>query len=328
MDALQEIAQPTRRPDVERAFAHIAGLAGEADVSGTSDPLGRFVLVLRHLMERYGDVGGLPSLDAVAIEAVVADGVAAEWVVADGADTERRVVWTHGGGWAGGGPSGYRHLAAALSRASGASVLVVDYRLAPEHPFPAGLEDCFAAYVWAERNGPFGRSGPAELVALVGDSAGGNLAAATCLLAVQRGKRIPDRLVVVAGMLDNAAGPERAGLDDPISPPEALAAGLALYVGTEDLTRDPRISPVYAPVDDLAVFPPTLVQASSTETLLYDCRRFVERLQAADVRVSFSFWPGLPHVWHAFLGLIPEATEAIGEIADFLKPSFGRRREP
>jgi acetyl esterase/lipase len=251
--------------------------------------------------------------------------VPAEWVVADGASQTRRIVWIHGGGWSAGSPVEYRTLSATLARLSGASVLMVDYRLAPDNPYPAGLDDCVKAYEWALNNGPASaRAGlvdkeRAERIGLLGDSAGGNLAAATCLRLIAAGGQLPSRLVLVAGTLDNASMPERIGEDDPICTQESLSNSVHFYLTPTASAADPFISPVFAPTETLAHFPPTLIQVSTSEALLYDSKKFADRLEKAKVRVNLSLWPELPHVWHAFLGLFPEATEAFGEIVDFMK---------
>lgn len=319
------LSPPPRRPDVERAFAHIAALASDVDLSNVADPLQQWVLVLRQLMKRYGDVGEPTSLDGIRVTFVDAGGVPAEWVVAAGADPQRRIVYTHGGGWAGGSTAEYRPLAATLSRLSGASVLLVDYRLAPEHRFPAGLDDCVRAFSWAAEHGPAGTQ-HAQSLSLAGDSAGANLAAATCLRLIASGARIPDRLALLAGTLDNTASAERVGIDDPIVPPESLAASLLVYLPAGTAATDPLVSPVYASVEQLKRFPPTLLQASRSETLLYDTRRFARRLEEAGVRHVLSIWPALPHVWQVFLGLIPESHEALLELADFINPHRGASR--
>ena len=319
------LSPPPRRSDVDRAFAHIAALASDVDLSSVADPLQQWVLVLRHLMKRYGDVGEPMSLDGTSISAVDAGGVPSEWVVAAGADPQHRIVYTHGGGWAGGSIVEYRPLAATLSRLSGASVLLVDYRLSPEHRFPAGLDDCVRAFSWASEHGPSG-SQQARALSLVGDSAGANLAAATCLRLIDSGARIPDRLALIAGTLDNGGSPERVGIDDPIAIPESLAASLLVYLHAGTAATDPLVSPVYASTELLKRFPPTLLQASRSETLLYDSRRFARRLEEAGVRNVLSIWSDLPHVWHAFLGLIPESHEALLEIAHFIHPHRGAAR--
>jgi monoterpene epsilon-lactone hydrolase len=125
--------------------------------------------------------------------------------------------------------------------------------------------------------------------------------------------------VQIAGTLDNLSEPGRVGIDDPIATAESLTAATAAYLGPDGNPADYRVSPVYAPRDLLAKFPPTLLQASAIETLIHDTRKFAARLEVAGVRTNVSIWPELPHVWHAFLGLLPEAAEALQEIADFVK---------
>ncbi|SFJ07115.1 alpha/beta hydrolase [Bradyrhizobium sp. Gha] len=318
------VALRPRRVELDRAFSHLAELAASADLSALSDPLQQFVAVIRALMPRYGDVGPAPSLDGVTFVPVNAGGPAAEWVIAANFDPARRIVYTHGGGWVGGSPSDYRDVTATLARLTGTAVLVVDYRLAPEHRFPAGLEDCVSAVRWAASNGPGGGRNcePADdqaiHLSLVGDSAGGNLAAATCLELAAKGGRLPDRLVLIAGTLDNLSPIERIGIDDQIVTPESLAAAIVAYLGPNDKASDYRVSPMHAPRELLAKFPPTLLQASAIETLCYDSRTFAARLDEAGVKTTLSIWPDLPHVWHAFLGLFPEAKDALHEIADFV----------
>lgn len=147
---------------------------------------------------------------------------------------------------------------------------------------------------------------------------GPNLAAATTLELAVRGERIPDRLVLIAGTIDNRTQPHQAGIDDQIVTSDSLAAALASYLSTNDDPNDYRVSPVSASRALLSQFPPTLLQASTIETLLHDTKTFAARLEEAGVRTNVSIWPELPHVWHAFLGLFPEATEALQEIADFI----------
>lgn len=305
-------AAPQRRSDVDQVFNHLAALFTPATLSED------FLTTLRRAVAHYGDIGTPPALTGVRFTPVSAGGVPAEWVVADGGSSRHRIVYIHGGGWVAGGPEAYRGLAAELARRSGAAVLVVDYRLAPEHPFPAPLHDCSAALAWAASHGPDESRDTALSLALAGDSAGGNLAAAACLQAVAGGARVPDRLVLIAGVLGGASDPARIGRDDPIITAEGIAGGYALYAGDAAAATDPRISPLHAGREVLKRFPPTLIQASSTEFLLADSKRFAQRLEEADVRVALSIWPGLPHVWQVFLGILPEASLALQEIADFV----------
>jgi acetyl esterase/lipase len=294
MSAMDQSATTrVRRPELERAFAHLAELGASADLAGITDPLQQFVTIIR----------------------------TAEWVTPQDADPGHRIVYIHGGGWVGGCPHDYRAMTATLARLARASVLVVDYRLAPEHHFPSGLEDCANAFRWAALNGPDSggrKEAAARRLSLVGDSAGGNLAAATCLKLAANNERLPDRLVLIAGTLDNLPPPDRAGIDDPIATAESLAAATVAYLGSGGNPSDYHVSPVYAPRDLLTKFPPTLLQASAIEALIHDTRKFATCLEDAGVRTNLSVWPELPHVWHAFLGLFPEAMEALQEIADFV----------
>lgn len=315
-------APRARAPLLERAFQHLAEVAASVDLSGITDPREQWLAVNRGTLPRYGNVGPAVDLSGVTYTAVDAGGVAAEWVTADGADPDRRIVWVHGGAWTAGSPLDYRAVSGTLSRLSGASVLMVDYRLAPEFRFPAGLDDCVTALTWAFGNGPRTRASEAggdaaRRLSLVGDSAGGNLAAATCVRLATSQSRLPDRLVLIAGTLDNASLSERVGVDDPICTPESLSIPIYLYLPAGHNVKDPLVSPVFAPLQLLSRFPPTLIQVSAIEALAYDSKTFARRLEQAGVQVNLSIWPELPHVWHGFVGLFPEAAQALGEIADF-----------
>jgi acetyl esterase/lipase len=328
----------TRRPDVERIYRHLTALFSPAQ---PPDPTLSPIAAARQTIGRYPEVGPRVSYDDVEFIAVSAGGVAAEWVVPKGASERQRIVYLHGGGWALATPKDYRIITATLARLSGACVLVVDYRLAPEHPFPAGLDDCVRALDWAFDNGPEGfeergpkgreETGPGSReekragsgahtcsVSLVGDSAGGNLGAATCLAVIAASLRLPQALVLISPLLDVVPNPSRVGRDDPVCTEAAIAHAFERYTGGSVPPTDPRISPVYAADDVLRRFPPTLIQAGGPETLLYDSKAFARRLEDCGVRVALSMWPDMPHVWHIFLGLLPEGTQALQEIAAFV----------
>jgi monoterpene epsilon-lactone hydrolase len=260
---------------------------------------------------------------------VSADGVEAEWVVAEGASTERRLVHCHGGGWVAGGIDTSRGRGAALSRLSGTSVLLVNYRLAPEHRFPAGLQDCDTALSFAGRNGPKGIEDAAQLV-LLGESAGGGLAASLCVHRIDAGHRMPDLLVLLCGQLSVAAFVDRVGRGDPLVSQKKLQHAYIAYTDHSVPPDDPRVSPLFTPLATLERFPPVLLQASGDEFLLHDARIFAGRLAEAGVRHVLSVWPGLPHSWHSQLDAIPQAEQALREVADFVyretqKASMTRR---
>ena len=326
-------SSPSRRPELEQIFQHLAEAAASVDLSGCDTPAQQWLIATRAMVDRYGDIGPAVSLDGVAFTPVVANGVRAYWVTADGANHARRLVYLHGGGWSSGTPEGYKVFQATLARLSKASILFVDYRLAPEHPFPAPLDDCVAAFQWALVNGPSSEAAglagrdPAERICLAGDSAGGNLSAATCVRQVNSRGRLPDRMALIGAALDltlvrtvreNVWLWAREGIDDGIVSPETLAFSVESYLLPAQPAANPEVSPALTPLATLRMFPPTLLQVSAIEVLEYDSRAFADRLEKAGVRVNLSLWPGMPHVWHAFQGLLPEAAEAIAELADFL----------
>jgi acetyl esterase/lipase len=274
---------------------------------------------MRAQVDRYGDVEPRGPLDGVEVRPVSADGVRAEWLVPFGpvGSPGLRVVYLHGGGWIAGGLESHRPIAADLAVRSGCPLLLVDYRLAPEHPFPAGYEDCARALAWAWRHGPDGACAAPRL-GLAGDSAGANLAVAVTLQALQSGGRAPDRVALLSPPLDGHANHARGAAADERGDQSALAAVMALYLQGQASLEDVRVSPLHAPDSAFADFPPTLIQASAAEFLLWDAQEFARRLAACNRRVVLSIWPHLPHVWQAFLTLLPEAKEALSEVAAFL----------
>ncbi len=326
MSQAREVSK--RRPDIQRVYEHLERLFVPKHAPDPSmDP----IAAARKVIGEYADIGPAPSLEGVQVTPVSAGGIPAEWIVAQGASSRHRIVFLHGGGWVGGTLAAYRAMAAETARASRASVLVVDYRLVPENPFPAGLDDCCRALTWAASHGPDeaqNRSaGTAEAlsISLMGDSAGSNLAAASCARAIEAGARVPDRLVLIGPALDAVQNPRRVGRDDFIVTPASIDGAFALYSGGIVPLDDPRLSPMHTPEGILRQFPPTLIQVSGAEGWIFDAREFTRRLEEARVRVLLSIWPGLPHVWHVFLTTLPEAGEALREIADFVRqnPSTG-----
>ena len=315
---MTNLADPTAPPraDLERVFAHLIaeGRGLNAPLATATDQLA----AVRHLMDCYADINPRPPLTGVTVHPAVADEFDAEWLVPENVGTGRRIVYLHGGAWISGGAQSHRPLAAALAQVTHSELLLVEYRLAPEHPFPAGLLDCIAACQWAAENGPNGASSPQSLV-LAGDSAGGNLSAAVCMALIEKQARIPDRLVLLSPNLDNSRNAERDARYDPISNADKLDAVAALYTGGAVALSDPRVSPIGIPGPHLRRFPPTLLQVSGAEFLLWDSRRFAERLAEEGRRVVLSVWPDMPHVWHLFIDQLPEADASLKEIAHFLR---------
>jgi monoterpene epsilon-lactone hydrolase len=299
------------RPDIEAAFAHLKTL-----ISPKSDALAEIVRACREGLDRYGDVRPRDPQNGVRVLPVDVGGLQGQWLVSDGPHAhDRRILLLHGGGLVAGSLHSHHPIAAALAQLSGCAVLNLAYRLAPEHLFPAAHDDCEMALQWIARNGP-ARAFPATRIMMVGDSAGGNLAIATCARAIVKGARLPDRIALIGPSLDATDGAAR---DDVSTDPfinAQVVAGIATYLG--DTPKDhPEISTLHLPDAVFARFPPTLIQVSGAEYLLADALRMSERLTEARRRVVLSVWPDMPHVWHAFVELLPEARLALAEIAAF-----------
>ena len=246
-------------------------------------------------------------------EVVSAGGIKAEWVSAPDGDAGRAVLYLHGGGYVIGSINTHRSLAARLSRASGARVLVIDYRLAPEHPHPAAVDDAVAAYRWMLAHG----LKPARIT-VAGDSAGGGLTVAT-LLAIRDAKLpLPGAGACLSPWVDLEGIGEsmttKAGVD-PIVQKTGLLQMAAAYLGGKD-PRTPLAAPLYA---DLSGLPPLLIQVGTAETLLDDASRLAERARKAGVTVSYEPWESMIHVWHLFAPMLDEGQQAIDRIGEFVR---------
>jgi epsilon-lactone hydrolase len=254
-----------------------------------------------------------PTPADVAIEAVTAAERPAEWLRPPGARTDAAVLYLHGGGYVIGSPRSHRHLAAAIARAAGTPALLVDYRLAPEHPFPAALDDALAAYAWL-----LARGIAPEQVVVAGDSAGGGLTVATLLALRDRGLPGPGGGVCISPWVDLACSGATYVTRkdaDPIVDRESVTMMAQAYAGTGDF-KAPLLSPLYA---DLRGLPPLLVQVGSDEVLLDDALGLGERARAAGVDVAVEEWPAMIHVWHWFLPMLDEAQRAVDGIGRFVR---------
>ena len=252
------------------------------------------------------------------VEKVSAGTVPSEWILAEGADPDLRLMFIHGGGWIAGTLAGYRHQVEALSRATGMAVLAIDYRLAPEHPYPAGLNDCVSAWTWMLANGPAGESAPRE-VFLAGDSAGGNLTFALMLRLRDEGRRLPKAAAAFGPATDfTCSSPsmtERAPFDPMISP-EGVAWVGSLYVTDDTPLTHPYVSPVFG---DFTGFPPFLVHAGEREVLHDDGKRVVDKAVEAGVDARFKTLPGMVHTTEYWCHFVPEGMESLNEVGAYLK---------
>ena len=262
-----------------------------------------------------------PMPDNTTVTPVDAGGVPAEWVVAAGADPTRRLLHFHGGGYVIGNLVSHRDMTAAFSQASGCSALIVDYRLAPEHPFPAAVDDGLAAYRWLRDHGPAGPA-PATATYIVGDSAGGGLALSTMLAARDANIPLPNAAALISAWTDLTMSGESMTTRkeaDPRVTAEILEAWAPLYVGKHD-RRSPLASPLFA---DLRGLPPLLMQVGDAEIILDDTTRTAARAREAGVEVTEEVWPEMFHVWHHQWAAIPEAQEAVNRLGSFLKQAVG-----
>jgi acetyl esterase/lipase len=254
-----------------------------------------------------------PGAPDITVTRVDAAGVPAAWVVAPGAEHTRVILYLHGGGYVIGSIDTHRELAGRLSRAAAARVLLLDYRLAPEHPYPAAVEDATTAYRWLLTNG----ATPARIV-IAGDSAGGGLTVATLVALRDAGDALPAAGVCLSPWVDMEGIGESMTTKahvDPMVRREGLLNLANLYLAGAN-PRTPLAAPLYA---DLSGLPPLLVQVGTAETLLDDATRLADRAKAAGVDVTLESWEDMVHVWQLFASMLPEGQQAIERIGAYVR---------
>ena len=263
------------------------------------------------------EAGSFPATEAATVTSVDANGVPGEWVTVPESDSNRRLLYVHGGGYVMGSPVTHRRLCEGIARAGECAVLNLDYRMAPEHVFPAAVDDAMAGLQFMQENGPDG-PGAADSVFVGGDSAGGGLMLATLLAARERGVAMPDGGVGISVWSDLAITGEsiqtRSGVDPLITDESMVTNMAAMYLGDAD-PETPLASPLYA---DYAGLPPLILQVGDHEVLLSDTTRVAERARAAGVEVTEEVWDEMFHVWHAFAPMLPEGQQAIDRIGEFI----------
>lgn len=267
-------------------------------------------------MEALGRVQPLPL--GVAVSPADDCCIRSEWVIPNGAGRQRAILYIHGGAFIACSAATHRPLVARLTLASRTPALSICYRLAPEHPFPAALEDCLAAYRWLLAKG----FSPNSIV-IGGDSAGGNLTLTMLLALRDAGDPLPSGAFCLSPVTDmvSAGGSRQSRLrDDPIfGDLEDPGRLVEPYWRGQD-PRDPLISPMYA---DLHGLPPLLFHVGEDEILLDDSVLFAERARAAGVDARVVVWPGMWHVFQAFFLFVPEAQESIRQIGEFVQGVLG-----
>jgi acetyl esterase/lipase len=255
-----------------------------------------------------------PIPEDIDIRKIEIDGIPAEWQIVPEAKKERVLLYFHGGGMILGSPNSHRLLTVALGQAIKIRVLSVDYRLAPEHPFPAGLEDCVAAYKWL-----LSRDYKPENIIIAGDSAGGYYTLTTLIQLRDEGINLPAGAFCLAPATDFSRIDEnflKNGETDPILADIGLFWWIPAYVGEAD-RNNPLISPALADLKDL---PPILIQVSKIEMLYSHAKRFYERAKEAGIQIELQEWDDMVHVFQGFgLNVLPEANEAIEKIKKFVQ---------
>ena len=249
----------------------------------------------------------------VRCDPVDAGSVPAEWITTPGVVAKRVICYLHGGGYVMGSINTHREMVSRLSRAASARVLILDYRLAPENPFPAAVDDSTAAYRWLLSVGV----DPARLV-IAGESAGGGLTVATLVALRDAGESLPRAGICLSPWVDLECLGEsmvtKAEID-PVLTRDSTLMWAKAYLGDTD-PRTPLASPLYA---DLTGLPPLLIQVGTAECLFDDATRLADRARAAGVDVVLEPWDDMIHMWHSFAAILPEGQQAIDRIGEFIR---------
>jgi epsilon-lactone hydrolase len=265
--------------------------------------------------ERLDEIGSVwPVADDVKLAAVDLDGVPGEWSSVPGSDASRVLIYFHGGGYCSGSLLSHRRMVTEAGRAAGVRTLAVGYRLAPEHPFPAALDDALAAWRFVRRQGV-----AAAHIAIGGDSAGGGLSVALLNRLREGGDELPGCAWLVSPWTDlTMSGASMMSKDavDPIIHKPYLGELADAYLPAGMDRKDPRVSALFA---DLHGLPPLLIQVGSSETLLDDATRLAAAAGAADVPVTLEIWPQMIHAWHLWNARLEAGRQALASTGAFIR---------
>jgi epsilon-lactone hydrolase len=251
------------------------------------------------------------------VEQLEIDGLYAEWYSTENTCEDKVILYLHGGGYALCSANTHRALAARIGKAAGVKVLFPEYRLAPEHPFPAAIEDAINVYRWLLHQG----YKPSNII-LAGDSAGGGLSVAATLVLRDQNEPLPRAIVCLSPWVDLTSSGESYLKNkevDPYLTIQGVRDAAHMYAGNEAPLDHPLISPVFA---DLTGFPPLFIQAGNHEILQSDAELLVKRARQSGVDVTFKVWDGMWHVWQISGDTLPEAKKAISEIGNYIKKVF------
>jgi epsilon-lactone hydrolase len=272
----------------------------------------------RRVFELPNLLGLLASI-GLKIERVESGSVRGEWIAEPGRQREERVLlFLHGGGYVSCSSKSHRPITAMLARRLPGRVFSVDYRLAPEHPFPAAVDDATAAFEWL-----VGRGIDPHQIAIAGDSAGGGLAVATLLRLRSLGQAMPACVVCLSPWVDltGASAYVNSGAGSMFQPADIASFAVVYLHGARPET--PEASPVFA---DLTGLPPFLIQVTRTELLADDAIRLDARATECGVASTLTIYPELPHVWQIYSGLLPEARLALDQAAAFIAAKWNEAR--
>jgi epsilon-lactone hydrolase len=265
--------------------------------------------------QRLDEVGSVwPVADDITLEPVDVDGVPGEWSIAPGSNASRILMFFHGGGYCSGSILSHRRLVTEAGRAAGVRTLAIAYRLAPEHPFPAALEDALTAWHFLRR-----QDIAAKHIVVGGDSAGGGLTLALISQLQEAGEERPACMWVLSPWTDLTMSGSTLATKDSVDP--IIHGGYlheladAYLPGSQD-RKDPRVSPLYA---DLKALPPVLIQVGSDETLLADATRLAAAAGAADVAVTLEVWPHMIHAWPLWNAHLEPGRQALAKAGTFMK---------
>ena len=251
------------------------------------------------------------------VSPVSADGVYALWVTTKDSDPNKRILYFHGGGYVIGSIRGYLPLASHLSKATGASVLLIDYSLSPENIFPAAVDDAKRAYNWMLDNGPDGEERYKKAF-ISGDSAGGGLSVATTLAIIDDNGILPNAIMPISPWVEmdpvSQSYEDNKELD-PFVSKDGIAWFSSVYVPNENERKNPYASPLYGDFKD---FPPMLIQVGTREVLLDDSKKLNEKAKSDGCDVEIQIWDDMVHIFQGFAPYLPEANEALESISKFI----------
>lgn len=256
-----------------------------------------------------------PPIPNTKITQIAAHGIPGEWVTTPVSSNDKVLLFFHGGAYAAGSLHSHRGMVSRLAESTQAKALAIDYRLAPEHPFPAGLDDAVTSYRWLLKQVE------ASQIILAGDSAGGGMALATLLKLKEDNITLPAAAVLMCPWLDlhnNDPAIDKIAPKDPVLYKSGLNRAAQMYAQGQDL-KNPYISPLFGNLEGL---PPMLVQVASHDMISRDGIALAEKIKAVGGKVQLENWKQMVHVWHFFGEKLPEATQAIQQIGQFAQQTW------